>query len=92
MTSTLTLPAQLTILRGRAPLDELQASIDALPAGSAVVLDATALQSFDSSALALIVGLKRHCRAQGRTLTVHGLPERLERLARLYGVAELIEA
>lgn len=89
-TTTLQLPAQLGVELGRAPLEALTEAIDGLPPGSAAVLDATPLQNFDSSALALIVGLKRHCQGAGRELRVQGLPERLCGLARLYGVAELV--
>lgn len=86
----LTLPPQLSVQLGRAPLDTLVKAVDALPPGSPAVLDAVPLQQFDSSALALILGLKRHCQAGGRTLQVKGLPERLLGLAKLYGVAELM--
>ena len=92
MTATLTLPAQLSVQLGRAPFDALTQALDQLPAGSPAVLDAAPLQHFDSSALALILGLKRHCQAAGRELRVQGLPERLCGLAQLYGVAELIGA
>lgn len=90
MTATLTLPAQLSVELGRAPLDALTRAVDALPSGSAAVLDAAPLQHFDSSALALILSLKRHCQAAGRELRVQGLPERLRGLAQLYGIADLI--
>lgn len=92
MSAALTLPAQITVHLGRAPLDELTRAVDALPAGSPARLDATPLQQFDSSVLALILGLKRHCQATGRQLLVQGLPDRLCGLARLYGVTELISA
>jgi len=48
------------------------------------------LQHFDSSALALILGLRRHCQAAGRPLRLQGSSERLQGLAKLYGVAELM--
>jgi phospholipid transport system transporter-binding protein len=92
MVATLTLPAQLSVQLGRAALDTLTRDADALPPGSPAVLDASALRLFDSSALALILGLKRHCQATGRSLQVQGLPERLCGLARLYGVDGLILA
>lgn len=90
MNAVLALPAQLSVQLGRAPLEALTKAVDALPAGGAAVLDAAPLQQFDSSALALILGLKRHCQATGRSLQVQGLPERLCGLAKLYGVVELI--
>lgn len=92
MSQTLTLPQQISVQLGRAPLDELTRAVDALPAGAPALLDAAPLRQFDSSVLALILGLKRHCQATGRQLLVQGLPDRLCGLARLYGVSELISA
>lgn len=54
-----------------------------------VVVVGTALQRFDSSALAVLLELRRQCAAVGKQLTVSGLPKRLSELAILYGVAEL---
>ena len=55
-----------------------------------LVLDASALQEFDSSALAFMLACRREALAMGKTFSVHGLPARLRQLASLYGVAELI--
>lgn len=91
MTAAISLPAQLSVQLGRAPYEALARAIDALPAGALAVLDAAPLLQFDSSALALILGLRRHCQAAGRSLQVQGLSERLQGLAKLYGVTELIQ-
>jgi len=90
VTTAISLPAQMHVQQGRAPLDTLLRAVDALPQGQAVTLDAAPLQQFDSSALAVLLGLRRHCQATGRALQVQGLPERLQGLAKLYGVAELV--
>ena len=55
-----------------------------------VVVDATALQQFDSSALAVLLACRRVCLASGQLLRVHGLSPRLRQLAGLYGVADLL--
>ena len=55
-----------------------------------VVVDASALQEFDSSALALLLACRREALVSGKSFTVTGLPQRLGQLANLYGVAELI--
>ena len=55
-----------------------------------VVVDATALQQFDSSALAVLLDCRRACLASNRTFRVQGLSPRLRQLARVYGVAGLI--
>ena len=57
-----------------------------------VVLDASALTQFDSSALAVMLACRREAMAAGKTFSVHGLPAKLGQLAGLYGVAELIPA
>lgn len=51
------------------------------------VLDLAALQDSDSSALAVLLALKRE---YGARLSVANPPERLRSLARLYGVEALI--
>ncbi len=55
-----------------------------------VVVDASALRQFDSSALAVLLECRRLALAAGKAFSVHGEPEHLLRLASLYGVAELI--
>ena len=54
------------------------------------VVDASALEQFDSSALAVLLDCHRQAVAAGRTLAVIGMPGRLIQLATLYGVAPLI--
>ncbi|WP_395056025.1 lipid asymmetry maintenance protein MlaB [Polaromonas sp.] len=61
-------------------------------AGAEVVADARALQEFDSSALAVLLACRRQALAGGKTFSVLGLPERLRRLAGLYGVEALLPA
>ena len=58
----------------------------------AVVADASALQEFDSSALAVLLACRREALAAGKAFSVTALPARLRQLAGLYGVAELIPA
>ncbi len=53
-------------------------------------VDATALQNFDSSALALLLDLRRGAVAANTELIIHNAPVRLTQLAKLYGVDELI--
>ena len=78
------LPAKLT-------LDQAAALGAALPAdGSAWAIDASALREFDTSALALLLQAKRLAQAAGRGFEVSGAPPKLQQLAQLYGVAELL--
>ena len=57
-----------------------------------VVVDASALSQFDSSALAILLECRRRALAQSKTFAVQGAPERLIQLADVYGVAALISA
>ena len=60
--------------------------------GVDVMLDASQLQHFDSAALAVLMELVRRADRAGVGLRVQGLPERLERLAALYGVGVFLQA
>ena len=55
-----------------------------------VVVDAGLLRSFDSSALAVLLALRRECARAGKHFAVRSLPERLRALAALYGVEALL--
>jgi phospholipid transport system transporter-binding protein len=57
-----------------------------------VRVDASALSDFDSSALAVLLGLRRVAKAQGRAVLVEGMSARLRELATLYGVLDLLQA
>jgi phospholipid transport system transporter-binding protein len=54
------------------------------------VVDASALEHFDSSALAVLLDGRREALALGMTLRVTGMPVRLRALATLYGVDTLL--
>lgn len=58
----------------------------------AVVVDASALEKFDSAALAVLLELRREGLAQGKVMRFRGLPQRLRDLAGVYGIAELLPA
>lgn len=57
-----------------------------------LMLDASPLTEFDSSALAVLLACKRQAQALGRRLQVQGLSESLCELATLYGVLEWLQA
>ena len=83
------LPAELKQAQATACLQTLLRSL-ASEASAQVVVDATALQRFDSSALAVLLEVRRQCLAAGKCLVVSGLPSRLRGLAGLYGIGELL--
>ena len=86
----LTLPSVLTHAVAAEFALGLKSAVRQQPA--AVVADASALQEFDSSALAVLLECRREALAAGKAFSVRGLPARLRQLAGLYGVAELIPA
>ena len=87
----LVLPADLTRNHANACLQMLVQGLKAL-AETSVVVDASALLRFDSSALAVLLELRRESQAQGKSVRIRALPQRLRDLAEVYGIAELLAA
>ena len=88
--SLLKLPATLLHDQADACLAQWVSQLpSALP--PAVVLDASGLTEFDSSALAVLLGLRRVLIHKGSALRVDGMTPRLRELASLYGVMELLQ-
>ncbi len=85
------MPEQLTLQGSAQTLLRLKQSLSQL-AGSAVALDATPLQVFDTSAVAVLLELRNELLAEGKSLQVLHMPERLQALVALYGVGELLPA
>lgn len=85
--STIALPERLTMTEGRATLEAL---LPRLQTASVAEIDASQLRELDSAAVALLLGCQRQACAQGRTLRIVGAPEKLRKLAQLYGVDELL--
>lgn len=84
----LSLPPELTHNQATACLAQLVAGVQAEPAE--VVVDAQALQRFDSSALAVLLELRRVCLRADKTLMIQGFPAHLGDLASLYGIEGLL--
>ncbi|MFE8643586.1 STAS domain-containing protein [Sphingomonas sp. NCPPB 2930] len=94
-------PAQMLVLPTRLMHEDAQACLRMLtqglqhgaqPQDVPVVADASALSSFDSSALAVLLACRREALAIGRSFVVRGLHPRLAGLAGLYGVSALLPA
>lgn len=89
----LVLPARLTHEEAPACMRMLQQGLAGpAEAGAATVIDASALAQFDSSAIAVLLEVRREASALGRGFAVKGLSARLRELASLYGVAGLLPA
>ncbi len=83
------LPQSLTLSSAPGVLDALQAPGAA--GGETLAIDASALQVFDTAALAVLLHARRLAQARGLAWRVLGAPPKLTQLAQLYGVAELLE-
>jgi phospholipid transport system transporter-binding protein len=85
------LPETLTLSHAAAAVRSVE---EALGQGSiekgAFTVDATALRTFDTSAIALLLEARRLAQAAGRALTVQGAPASLIELSGLYGVDSLL--
>lgn len=86
----LRLPVRLTLAEAPATLNELDRATGL--GGSEVWLDAGDLQTFDSSAVAVLLELRRKLLGQGKALRVCNWPERLRELVDIYGVSDLLPA
>lgn len=90
----LVLPDQITHANARACAHMLTQALAGgdLQAETSIVADASQLQRFDSSALAVLLECRRESQLRGKSFSVRGLPTRLRSLAALYGVGELLPA
>lgn len=86
----LQLPAALTKTTATRCLHDLLADLSAQT--GEVQVDASGLGEFDSTALAVLLTLRREALRLKRGFAIAGLPTRLAELARLYGIAELLPA
>ena len=87
----LVLPSELTHRQASATLAMLLQGLRA-DNGPQLVVDAGALQVFDSSALAVLLECRREALSERKAFAVKGLPAALAGMAALYGVAELLPA
>ncbi|MBI5925398.1 MAG: STAS domain-containing protein [Aquabacterium sp.] len=92
----LLLPAVITHAEVPHVLSLFKQTLDKAAKGSSdaamLTVDGSALQRFDSSALAVLLECQRMARAKGRAFAVQSLPPRLTELARLYGVDGLLQS
>lgn len=76
------LPASLTLAEAGALVAQLATDV--------AEIDASALKTCDTSAVALLLEARRRAHAQGKPLVVRNAPQKLVALARLYGVDGLM--
>lgn len=85
----LLLPATITLRESRDTLRLLSQALQGEKDGE-VIVDASPLQQFDTSALAVLLECRRLAQAFGRAFSVRNAPDKLSALAALYGVNELL--
>ena len=85
----LLLPATITAQEAMATLRLLTQAMKS-EADGPVVVDASNLRQFDSSALALLLECQRAARAWGKPFALRHPPPKLAALAKLYGVDVLL--
>lgn len=91
MSHTIALPAELTAATVLPVKVGLLRSMQALPAGAAIALDAAGVQSFDSAGLALLLACRRAAQSRQQSLRVQGWTASLQSLAQVYGVMPLLD-
>ncbi len=85
------MPARLTMGSAAVELQQLLSRLQGAGAAT-VVLDGRGLEHFDSSAISVMLELRRLVLQRGGELRVVNLPPRLTDLMALYGVGELLPA
>jgi phospholipid transport system transporter-binding protein len=86
----LILPSTVTHNEAVACLELLRSGVQSWQ-GNTVRIDTAALNKFDSSALAILLQIKREVLALGKELSILGLPKQLQELANLYGIQSVLE-
>lgn len=66
------------------------AASSTLPLPREGIVDCSGIDAFDSAAVAVLLAIKRRATAEGRRLDFAGLPGRLDALAKLYDVEEIL--
>lgn len=87
--STVALPEQLTMQVAAHALAVLKRELSGL-SGPTVAIDAQGLRVLDSSAVAVLLELRRELQGRGLSLSLRHPPQRLSDLVALYGVSELL--
>ena len=83
------LPEIATLEQAPGLLGQVDAA-QAAAGGAPVVIDASALRDFDTSAVALLLEARRRGKRANVEVRIDGVPPKLVELARLYGVDELL--
>ena len=86
--AVIALPQALTMGQARHVLAGLESAIGA---SAEPRIDASALVTLDSAAIAVLLQCKRIAQVAGKSLVIANIPPKLTELARLYGVEALLD-
>jgi phospholipid transport system transporter-binding protein len=85
---------QLPLVVSHENVEEILAAgvkvIEQLSAGSVLTIDCQLLKTFDSSALSVILSLKRVASKRGIIIQLNAIPEKLASLAKVYDLADIV--
>jgi phospholipid transport system transporter-binding protein len=87
----LLLPAVLTSAEATNAAQMLASALAKEPSGE-VVVDASALHTLDTAALAVLLETRRRAADAGKRFTIKAAPAKLQALAKLYGVDTVLSA
>ncbi|WP_284335147.1 lipid asymmetry maintenance protein MlaB [Comamonas sp. NoAH] len=91
MQQTIALPSVLTTQAVVTARADMMVRMQGIPSGATIALDASAVQSFDSAGLALLLACRRAAQARQQSLHVQGWTPSLQSLAQVYGVLPLLD-
>jgi phospholipid transport system transporter-binding protein len=92
MTASFKFPAKIDHANVEGVLTNALGMMKTLASGSVMVIDCKDLQSFDSSALSMILSLKRQAKNQSVNVQLDAVPEKLASLATVYGLSDVVLA
>lgn len=87
----LLLPETLTVREARDTMRLLKLALES-ESDPLLLVDGSQLRRFDSSALAVLLECRRLAQAWGKRFALQAMPHKLDELAKLYGIADLLGA
>ncbi len=92
MTASFKFPAKIDHANVEGVLANALSMMKTLASGTLMVIDCKDLQSFDSSALSMILSMKRQAKTQSVNIQLDAVPEKLASLATVYGLSDVVLA
>ena len=92
MTASFKFPAKIDHANVEGVLANALSMMKTLTSGTLMMIDCKDLQSFDSSALSMILSMKRQAKTQSVNIQLDAVPEKLASLATVYGLSDVVLA